>query len=106
MIYKPEHVVYLENGAIVHADVRPGTDHDTADLTEKELEAEAGISEVMGADKNTEWMELPAAEKGHFKREAVCFLTRVGIDTAINNPQRKRRLDQLSQENRAALEAA
>lgn len=64
MIYKPEHVVYLENGAIVHADVRPGTDHDTADLTEKLLEVEALINEVMGPDKKTERAELLAADKG------------------------------------------
>ena len=60
MIYKPEHVVDLETGAIVDADVRPGDEHDTADLTEKVLEVEARLNDVMDEDKNTERVELVA----------------------------------------------
>ena len=60
MVYKPEHVVDLETGAIVDADIRPGNEHDTADLTEKVLEVEARVNEVMEDDKNTERVELVA----------------------------------------------
>jgi hypothetical protein len=40
MVYKPEHVVDLETGAIVDADVRAGDEHDFEELTERILEAE------------------------------------------------------------------
>jgi len=105
MIYKPEHVVDLETGAIVDADVRPGDEHDTADLTEKVLEVEARINEVMEADKDTEHVELVAADQGYFKLEEVYLLRGVGIEAAISDPQRRRRTDRLSEEDREALEA-
>jgi len=44
--------------------------------------------------------------KGYFKLDEICVLQGVGIDTAISDPQRKRRTDRLSEEDRAALEAA
>ena len=106
MIYKPEHVVDLETGAIVDADVRPGDEHDTADLTEKVLEVEARLNDVMEEDKNTERVELVAADKGYFKLEEVYLLQGVGIETAISDPQRNRRIDRLSDEDREVLEAA
>lgn len=64
MIYKPEHVVDLETGAIVDADLRPGDEHDTNDLTEKVLDIEARVIEVMDEDKDTEHVGLVAADKG------------------------------------------
>jgi transposase len=106
MVYKPEHVVDLETGAIVDADVRPGHEHDTADLTEKVLEVEARVNEVMEDDKNAERVELVAADKGYFKLDEIYILQGVGIDTAISDPQRKRRMDRLSEEDRVALETA
>ena len=106
MIYKPEHVVDLETGAIVDADVRPGDEHDTADLTEKVLEVEARLNDVMEEDKKTERVELVAADKGYFKLEEVYLLQGVGIETAISDPQRNRRIDRLSEEDRGALETA
>ena len=106
MIYKPEHVVDLETGAIVDAEVRPGDEHDTADLTEKVLEVEARLNDVMDEDKNTERVELVAADKGYFKLEEVYLLRGVGIEAAIIDPQRRRRTDRLSEEDREALEAA
>ena len=88
MIYKPEHVVDLEAGAIVDADVRPGDEHDTADLTEKVLEVEARLNDVMEEDKDTERVELVAPGTGYFKLEEVYLLQGVGIDTAISGPKR------------------
>lgn len=64
MVYKPEHVVDLETGAIVGADVRPGDEHDTADLAQRVLEVEARMNEGLGEPKDTESVELVAADKG------------------------------------------
>lgn len=109
MIYKPEHVVDLETGAIVDADVRPGDEHDTAELTERVLEVEARVSEVLdeGSETpDTEHVELLAADKGYFKLDEVWKLQEMGIKTAISDPHRTRRTDRLSAADRAALEAA
>lgn len=109
MIYKPEHVVDLETGAIVDADVRPGDEHDTAELTERVLEAEARVNEVLGEGTDaldTEHVELVAADKGYFKLDEVWTLQEMGIETAISDPHRTRRLDRLSAADRAALAAA
>lgn len=106
MVYKPEHVVDLETGAIVDADLRPGDEHDTAELAEKVLEVEARLNQVMEDDPDTERVELVAADKGYFKLDEVSILHGVGIDTAISDPQRQRRTDRLSEEDREVLEAA
>ena len=51
-------------------------------------------------------MGLVAAGKGYFKLDEIYILQGVGIDTAISDPQRKRRTGRLSEEGRVALEAA
>jgi transposase len=106
MVYKPEHVVDLETGAIVDADVRPGDEHDTAELTERVLDVEARMNEALGDTKDTERVELLAADKGYFKLEEVWRLQGVGIETVISDPHRTRRTDRLSDADRGALEAA
>jgi transposase len=106
MIYKPEHVVDLETGAIVDADVRPGDEHDTEDVTQRVLAAEARVNEVLGEDEHTGRVELLVGDMGYFKLEEIWRLQELGIETAIRDPQRNRRIDLLADADRAALEAA
>lgn len=106
MIYKPEHIVDLETGAIVDADVRPGDEHDTEELTERVLAVEARINRAVGEPKDTERAELLAADKGYFKLEEIALLQGVGIETAVSDPQSHRCLERLSEMDRVALEAA
>ena len=86
MIYKPEHVVDLETGAIVDADVRPGDEHDTEDLTERLLAAEDRMNTALGDPKTTERVELVAADKGYFKVDELTILQELKIKTAISCP--------------------
>ena len=44
MIYLPEHTVDLETGAIVQAQVRPGDQRDSVDLSERVIEAALNIN--------------------------------------------------------------
>jgi transposase len=106
MIYKPEHVVDLETGAIVDADVRPGDEHDTADLTDKVLAVEARMNVAVGDSKDTQRVELLAGDMGYFKADEIWLLHEVGIETAIRDPLCNRRLDKLTDGERAAIEAA
>ena len=93
MIYKAEHVVDLETGAIVDADVRPGDEHDTEDLTDRLLSAEARMNKALGDSSDAERMEVVAGDKGYFKLDEIALLQEVGIETVVSDPQRHRRLD-------------
>lgn len=106
MIYKPEHVVDLETGAIVDADVRPGDEHDTDDVTQRVLAAEVRVNEALGDSKDTQRVELLAGDMGYFKLEEIWLLQELGIETAIRDPHRHRRVDRLAEAARSALEAA
>jgi transposase len=106
MIYKPEHVVDLETGAIVDADVRPGDEHDTEDLTDRLLAAEARINNALGESKDTERIEVIVADKGYFKLEEIAVLQDLGIETVVCDPQTNRRLDKLVACDLAAIDAA
>lgn len=106
MIYKPEHVVDLETGAIVDADVRPGDEHDTDDVTQRVLAAEVRVNQALGDPKDTECVELLAGDMGYFKLEEIWLLQELSIETAIRDPHRNRRVDRLTEQDRAALEAA
>ena len=106
MIYKPEHVVDLETGAIVDADVRPGDEHDTEDLTDRVLSAEARMNRALGDAIDTERMEVMVGDKGYFKLEEIALLQGVGVETVVRDPQPSRRLDRLMAEDLAALNGA
>ncbi len=106
MIYKPEHVVDLETGAIVDVDVRPGDEHDTEDLTERLLGAEDRLNTAVDDPKTTKRVEFIAADKGYFKADELTVLYDLKIRTAISDPLTNRRLDKLSSTERAALDAA
>jgi transposase len=106
MIHKPEHVVDLETGAIVDVDVRPGDEHDTQELADRVLAAEDRMNTALGDPKSTERVKVLAADKGYFKVEELTLLQGVGIRTAVSDPLRNRRLDRLSDMDRAAVMAA
>jgi transposase len=106
MLYKAEHVVDLETGAIVDADVRPGDEHDTEDVADRVLSAEARMNEALGDSKDAERMEVIVADKGYFKLEEIALLQGVGVETVVSDPQPTRRLDRLIADDLAALEGA
>jgi transposase len=89
MIYKPEHVVDLETGAILDADVRPGDAPDTEDLTDRVLETEARVNQALGDPKDTGRVECVAADTGYFKLAEIELLQGVGIQTVIPDSQKR-----------------
>jgi len=105
MIFKPENVVDLETGAIVSADVRPGDEHDTADLTGRLLAAEKRMNQAVGDPQDTERVEAVAADKGYFKTAEITQLQELNIEAVITDPLTNRRLDKLTVEQGFALDA-
>jgi hypothetical protein len=104
MIYKPEHLVDLETGAIVDADVRPGDEHDTEELTQRVLDAEKRMNQALGDDPTeTESIDVLAADMGYFKLEEIWLLQQLNIETVIRDPHRNRRRDRLREDDQSAI---
>jgi transposase len=106
MVYKPEHVVDLDTGAIVDVDVRPGDEHDTAALTDRILEAEERMNTALGDAPDTARIEIVVADKGYYKVDELTQLHDDKIKTAICDPINNRRLDKLAKAQAAAVRAA
>jgi transposase len=107
MIYKPEHVVDLETGAIVAAEVRPGDAADMAQLPERLVEAGVTLSQVMPGEAIEKLGQSATTDKGYFALAEIAQLQALGIRTVVSDPQAaQRRRDKLSQEERAVLDRA
>lgn len=106
MVSKPEHVVDLDTGAIVDADVRPGDEHDTAALAERVLAIEARLNTALGEPPQTAHVEILVADKGYYKVAELVALQEMGIRTAMRDPIETRRVERLSGAERRAIRAA
>ena len=107
MIYKPEHVVDLETGAIVEAEVRAGDAADTAELPARMVEAGVTLERVMPGVAVEKLVQSMTGDKGYFALGEIGELQGLGIRTVVSDPQAaQRRRDKLSQEERAVLTRA
>ena len=91
MIYKPEHTVDLESGAIVAATVRLGNEGDTQELAGRVLFAGQTLSRVCEDPKQTKVLRSLTADEGYFAVEEICGLQGEGIRTIIGDPHATQR---------------
>jgi transposase len=110
MIYKPEHVVDMESGAIVHADLNPGDQADGESLADRIEEVEErinlGLSDPTKPDEPVKAIvrcQVLVADMGYFLPKELEALHDRGTRTVIPDPVSKRRLDKLSDEERRAV---
>ena len=108
MIYKPEHVVDLESGAIVQVEVRPGDAGDNdATLAERVLSAVGTLSAVLPEVPVEKLGEELGGDEGYFALGPIGELQACGVRTVISDPQAERRnRDKASPEQRAVLRRA
>jgi transposase len=107
MIYKPEHVVDLETGAIVAAEVRAGDAADTEQLPERLVEAGVTCAQVMPEVPVEKLVQSATADKGYFALAQIAQLQQLGIRTVISDGQAaRRRCAQLTKQERAVLKRA
>ena len=90
MIYKPEHIVDLESGAIIAAEVRLGDAGDTEKLSTRVLEAVELVDEIYAQD--------------HV--EGTSRVKDLTGDKGFHSPAARRQPDNLEPEARQALERA
>ena len=106
MVYKPEHLVDLDTGAIVDADVRPGDEHDADEIAERVIDAEERMNKAVGQLADACTIESLTSDKGYYKVAELVRLQGYGIKTVISDPIDNRRIDKLSNEERAAVRSA
>ena len=107
MVYRPEHTVDLDTGAIVQAQVLPGDHRDSEDLSERVIEAVASVQVAQGRTDPERVPETFTADKGYFSLEEMGRLQELTLKTVISDPRRdQRRFDKLSPVQRQSLARA
>jgi transposase len=109
MLYKPEHIVDLDTGAILSAEVRPADQGDTQGLAARVV-AVAALVDAIGEDVRAH-QEKPCpaavatvtADKGYYSVEELEAIQALGIKTVISDPIRNRRRDKLESAQRAVV---
>lgn len=91
MIYKPEHVVDLDTGAIVQAEMLSGDQADTEDFSGRVLQALATLHTVMPEVRIENLGESITGDKGYFAVNQLGELQDCQIRTVISYPHRNRR---------------
>jgi transposase len=106
MIYKPETVVDLDTGAIVHADVHAGDHADHQEISTRVLEAQQTINEATGEKPDTVTVKSITSDKGYYSVGELQALQQEGIRTVISDPIGNRRVDKLEAEEQRAVRGA
>jgi transposase len=106
MVYKPEHTVDADTGAVVDVDVRPGDEHDTANLATRVLEAEVRMNIALGDDPHTSRVDTIIADKGYFHPTELTTLRESGVRTVVSDRVARRRMDRLSPAEQRTVRAA
>lgn len=103
---KPEHVVDLETGAILDADVRPGDEGDSEELSERVLDVEERLNEALGEEPDVSRITTLTADKGYYMVDELAMLQHYGIRTVVSDPIGNRRVEKLHASQRGAVESA
>lgn len=94
MVYKPEHIVDLESGAIIAAEVRPGDAGDTEEVSERVLAAVELVEEIHGREheEGASRVKDLTGDKGfHHPGELGIIQKATGMRTIIGDPNAERR---------------
>ena len=102
MIYKPEHVVDMETGAIIDARILLGDTADTADVAGRIADAEARAITALPVDELP--IETATADKGYHSAAEIEKIEGSGIAANIPDRVQNRNLANLSEATRAAVQ--
>lgn len=112
MLYKPEHVVDLDTGAVVSAEVRLADQADTTGLAERVMASVALVEDQRADALETQEKAVPAApctltaDKGYYSVAELEVLQECGLKTVISDPLLRRRVDKLEPPQRAVVRRA
>jgi len=103
MIYKPEHTVDLDTGAVLQAEVRLGNETDPKDLSQHVLQAQVNINQAQDTDADTLTIESTTADKGYHAVAEMKQLQSEGIRTVISDPVKNRKIENLDPDDARAV---
>jgi len=106
MIYKPEHTVDLDTGAILQAEVRLGHEADQRDLSQHVLQAQVNINQAQDSAADSLTIESATADKGYHAVAEMKQLQAEGIRTVISDPVKNRKLENLDAEDAQVVRKA
>jgi transposase len=106
MIYKPEHTVDLDTGAIVQAEVRLGHEADLKDLALHVLQAQENINQAQDRPADSLTIQSTTADKGYHAMMELSQLQQEGIRTVISDPIKNRQFEKLTPEEAKAVRQA
>jgi hypothetical protein len=106
MIYKPEHTVDLDTGAILQAEVRLGHEADQKDLSQHVLQAQVNINQAQDSAADSLTIESATADKGYHAVAEMKQLQAEGIRTVISDPVKNRKLENLGTEDAQVVRKA
>jgi transposase len=96
MIYKPEHTVDLDTGAILQAEVRLGHEADQKDLALHVLQAQENINQAQERPADSLTIQSATADKGYYAVMEMSQLQQEGIRTVISDPIKNRKPENLT----------
>ena len=98
MIYKAEHTVDMETGAIVDVHTLLGDQGDTQELAERVKEAHETIDESQECAGEEIPTQTITMDKGYYSVEENGNLQKAGIKTVVSDPIENRRMERLKPE--------
>lgn len=106
MTYKPETIVDLDTGAIVHAEVHMGDHADHQGMATHILEAQEAINQARGKEADQLTVQSVTADKGYYSIPEMEALQKEGVRTVISDPVRNRKVKKLSKEDKRTVRKA
>jgi transposase len=106
MIYKPEHTVDLDTGAILRAEVRLGHETDQKDLSLHVLQPQVNINQAQDTAADSLTIESTTAGEGYHAVAEMKQLQAEGIRTVISDPVKNRKPENLDIEDARVVRKA
>ena len=106
MIYKPEHTVDLDTGAIIDADILLGDQHDASEQSKRIANAQVRLYDIAENPEEVEPIETLTNDKGYYTVEEITAVQAQGIETVIPDREINRNTNKLTDEEALAVERA
>lgn len=103
MIYKPEHAVDLDTGAIIDVSMLPGDQADSDGITERLITAQIRLYDIADDPTTILPIQTVTSDKGYFKASEIQAIQEIEVMTVIPDFIDNRNLDKLTLEERIPL---
>jgi len=104
MVYKPEHIVDLDTGAIIDADILLGDRGDTIGLSERIVEAQIRLNDISENPTEEKPIETATSDTGYYNVQELVAIQSCGITPVIPDKEFNRNMSKLSDEEALAVE--